>query len=289
VQFDNTGTDVEWCLLGSYYTDTLEVVETVEGGVMWRIASLDSSSMCRTPLPTPVFIPDGTPVGEAIPRVLREVWPRMSFNIRESPFTVPATLIDTDKNPWDEAVRLANAAGQDLFITRDNFCAMGSRPSTVDPNPRWYFTEGENATFWGAQRNTRTRKPNVIVVEGTNTLAPGVRGVAFDNDPYSPTFVEGPYGRVIENYKSELIVTDTQAIAMAQNILSRRLGPSDEVAFMTTPLPHLDEADTIAITRARLGMNQRPLLISHMEIPLLADDGMRITGRRNVKSEGRAA
>lgn len=289
VAFNNAGTDIEWMGLGEYFTDALEILETTEGAVIWRIAALDASSMCRTPLQFPVFINGGVPAGEAIPQLLRQSWPRMNFLIREGSWTLPPTLIDEEKVPWDEAVRLAQASGQDLYINRDGFCVMGSRPSNVSPNPDWNFVEGKNATFWDTKRNKRSRLPNVVVVIGTNTLAPGVRGEAVDNDPYSPTYVNGPYGRIVETHKSELVTTTLQAEAMARNILNRRLGPADEVDFLTTPIPFLDEADTISVTRSRMGMNQRSLLISHMEVPLLSDDGMRVTGRRSVKSEGRAA
>lgn len=289
VAFNNAGTDIEWLGMGEYFTDALEIAETSEGAVTWRISALDASSMCRTPLQYPVFIPGGMPGGEAIPAVLRQVWPRMSFMIREGSWTMPPALIDEDKVPWDEAVRLAQASGQDLYINRDGFCVMGSRPSSVSPTPAWNFIEGQNATFWDTKRSIRSRLPNVVVVIGTNTVAAGVRGEAYDTDPYSPTYVNGPYGRVVETYKSELVVATQQAEAMARNILNRRLGPSDEVEFFTTPIPFLDEADTISVTRARMGMTQRSLLISHMEVPLLANDGMRVIGRRSVTSEGRAA
>jgi len=289
IDFSNNGSDVEWMGLGEYFTDRLEILETSEGVVQWRISALDASSMCRTPLQFPVFIPGGVPGGEAIPQILRQVWPRMNFQIREGSWTMPPTLIDEDKVPWDEAVRLAQASGQDLFITRDGLCVMGSRPSNVSPRSNWDFVEGQNATFWEPKRNKSSRLPNVVVVIGTNTLAPGVRGEAYDTDPYSPTYVNGPYGRIVETYKSELVVVTEQAEAMARNILNRRLGPADEVEFYTTPIPFLDEADTISVTRDRMGMNQRQLLISHLEVPLLADDGMRVVGRRTVTSEGRAA
>lgn len=289
VDFSNNGSDVEWLGMGEFFTSGLEIMETSEGAVTWRISALDASSMCRTPLQFPVFIPGGTPGGEAIPQVLRQVWPRMGFMIREGSWTMPPILIDEDKVPWDEAVRLAQASGQDLYINRDGFCVMGSRPTDVSPTPNWFFTEGVNATFWETKRSIRSRLPNVIVVIGTNTLAPGVRGEAFDADPYSPTYVNGPYGRVVETHKTELVTVTEQAEAMARNLLNRRLGPSDEVEIMTTPIPFLDEADTISITRARMGMNQRSLLISHAEIPLLANDGMRLVGRRTVISEGRQA
>lgn len=282
-------TDVEYVPLGSYYTENLDVMEE-DGVVQWRIAALDASSQAMTPLEVPYFIPAGTPLNDAVPPLISRAFPGLNFGVAKTEFTTPAVLISEESVPWEEAEKLALASGNDLYINRANVCVVGGRPATANPDAAvFHFEEGVNATFWNPQRNVRSKPPNAIVVIGTNPLAPGVRGEASDDDPYSPTFVGGRYGRKSETFRSEIVIDPVQAQAMAANILSRKLGPQDEVTFECVPNPALEESDTILVTRARLGMVRRPMLISHIECPLVPETPMRIVARRSVKSEGRLA
>jgi len=279
--------DIEWVPMGTYYTHALDIIEK-SGAVTWRIAGLDASSRAMTPVEHPFYVPSGTPIANAVPALIQSVVPGMNFAIAASPFVTPAVFITEDSNPWEEAEHLAWASGNDLFLSRVNVCTMGSRArEALEQNAVWEFIEGVNATFWEPTRTFQQRKPNVIVVIGTNPLAPTARGEAVDNDPMSPTYVYGPYGRQVEVVKSELVVDSTQATMFAQNILSRRLGPQDEITFSCVPNPALDESDTITMTRACMGMNRRSALISHIECPLLSGQEMHITARRSVTSEGR--
>lgn len=291
IQFDQAGLDIEWVPLGYFYTDGLEVFES-DGAVLWRIAALDQSSMAMKPLENPVFIPNGTKIWQAIPQVLSIVQPQMSFALSQTLHVTPNVLLNEDSNPWDETVKLANASGNDLYLSRSDVCVLGARPYSVTHDPvdkTLEFVEGENATFWDPKRQVSTRPPNVVVVVGTNTQAPGIRVEVGDMDPYSPTFVGGPYGRVVKIIRSELAITIDIARAMGGNALSKLLGPQDEMTFSCIVNPAIDESDTIAMTRARLGMNRERRLVSHIEIPLSVDAEMQVTGRRNVLTDGRAA
>ena len=292
IQFDQAGLDVEWVPLGTFFTDNLEIGESTGGAVVWQLAALDESSRAMTPFESPRFVPVGTPIQQAVPSIIAAVWPKMQFALAASKFTTPNLLLTEDANPWDEAMRLAQASGNDLYLRRDGVCAMGARPYTISPNPVdpiLEFVEGQTATFFDPKRRVNTRPPNVIVVVGTNSQAPGVRAEAADMDPYSPTYSQGPYGRVVEVVRSELVVSLDQARAYASLLLSLRLGPQDEATFSCVPNPAIDEADTVTITRARLGMNRERRLVSHLEIPLDVKTPMAVTGRRSVVTEGRAA
>jgi hypothetical protein len=279
--------DIEWVPLGTYFTHQLDIMDN-DSMVHWRIAGLDASSRAMTAVESPFFIENGTPIDRAVPSLIQKVYPPMTFAISASPFLTPTMLITEDSNPWEEAEHLANSSGNDLWMSRNNVCIMGARARTAQEQyAMWHFTEGVDATFWSPVRSFQQRMPNVVIVIGTNPLAPGARGEAYDADPQSPTYINGPYGRQVEVIKSELVNDSTQAALYAGNILTKRLGPQDELTFECVPNPALDESDTITLTRDRMGMIKRPVLISHIECPLVADSGMRITGRRSIFSEGR--
>jgi hypothetical protein len=102
-------------------------------------------------------------------------------------------------------------------------------------------------------------------------------------DPSSPTYrFSAEYGEHIRTVTSDLVMSNEQATAMARALLSRSLGPQDEVQFTAIPNAALDPGDTVVVTRELLGMNGDRMIVAHFELPLLATEGMPIRCRRSV-------
>jgi hypothetical protein len=90
---------------------------------------------------------------------------------------------------------------------------------------------------------------NVVVVtgEGGDDLPP-VRAVAFDAQQSSPTFFDGPFGRVPRFYSSTFITTEQQAQNAARNLLRQSLGAPYDVGLSAVPNPGVRPYDVIRVT-----------------------------------------
>jgi hypothetical protein len=244
---------------------------------------MDVSSRCQLPLPSAVALQGGSLLTQAIPQLLLARVKTLSFRLPETLFTVPPLLIQIAGDAWAQATKLANMGGFELLITRDGSCAMVPRIGGAARDPVWSFIEGVNADFWNIDRQISSDAyPNVVVVIGTNSAAPGITGTAADMDPSSPTYRYGPYGENVKTIQSALIVNIDQATIAAQGILARLLGAAETMTFDAIPNAALDIGDTVLITRPSMGLNKRRMLVSKTVRPVKTNVPMTVTVVRSV-------
>lgn len=79
---------------------------------------------------------------------------------------------------------------------------------------------------------------------------PPVRGVAYDNDPNSPTYFAGDFGPVPKFFSSTFLQTDSQCITAAQAELRKSTGLPYAVSLGTVPNPALEAGDVITVSYA---------------------------------------
>jgi len=266
---------------------TGEDLDEAGGANVLRLACFDESVRAQGKLPRPLAIPNGTNVATAVTTLVADRVPTFHFRIMHTPHVTPALLIREESNAWTEAMELAETAGGELYVDRNNDCVMDPKPLQANDTYVWHFEEGENADFWAPKRRISSDLlPNVVVVVGTHSsLSAPVRGEAADTDPRSPTYRFGRYGEVVDFIRSEKVFSLEHATALAQARLARELGPSDEVTFSAIPNPALDIGDTIAVTRERLGLDHRRMLVTRMELPLTVEGEMTVTARRSVQTK----
>jgi hypothetical protein len=272
--------------LGVFYPDQVSAGEGSNGAVTWKIRAFDASIRAQDELGQALAIPGGTLYTQAVQQVIRRVYPQASFTLGDSRFTTPTLVVDESTIPWTWAQDLGRDYGEDLTTDREGVFTSAPRILQTADAPVWEFVEGEGATSWEPERTIDADKPvNVVEVIGTNSAAPGVYGIAFDNDKSSPTYRYGPNGERKRTFRSEKVVTNAQAEAAARFLLSKLLGKTDQVTLKAIPNPALDAGDTVAAWRARLGLAGDRLLVAHIELPLVAEREMSVTLRRSIMSE----
>lgn len=269
--------------LGWFRMRNLRITEHADGGVALSTDGFDRSLVCQDRLPTAWPIPAGAAVEQEIARLLVGVFPGMTFALIDSGHVTPSLLLPEGANPWTEASKLAESIGARLSMNRDNVCVLQPETTTAANDYLWSFTEGVDADFWQPDRTvTVDDVANYVVVVGTNSQGATVRGVAYDDDPESPTWVQGPFGQRVHTEQSERVVSSQQATDMAKAVLVKRLIASEDVTFEATVNPALDEGDTVAVTRARLGLHERRMIVKSIRWPLVPGEPMRVTARRSV-------
>ncbi len=267
---------------GVYRFRTIEVGEE-EGALSIRVEGFDASIACQKKLPRPYVVTAGESIESEIARLLTTVLPSLSFRLPTTGFTAPALLLRGGDEPWAQAVKLAESAGCSLSMGRDGVCEMSPKIAQASQAYAWRYEEGENADFWTPTRTlTLDDLANVVIVEGTNSGTAAIRAVAADGDPTSDTYRRGPLGEQVVVVESERVTTAAQAQAMANGKLVEMLGPSETVEFVASPNPALDLGDTVLVTRERLGIVDRPMIVQRVGLSNDVGTGMLVSARRSI-------
>jgi len=198
---------------------------------------------------------------------------------------------------WSQARNYAKAQGCDLFFTRDGICKMYRDPNfnnmaatnSSSSLSVAEFVEGSTATFDKVSRILDDAAAyNYVVVYGEGDLLgvplftyPPSGTPAVDNDPGSPTYINGQYGLVPHIVTNNLL----SSLAMIQDYANLQLavdiGAQESVSIPSMACnPCLDVDDVIQIQRARIGLTTAAgYVIDSLTIPLMAADNMQLTVR----------
>src|SRR5690606_17954166 len=99
--------------------------------------------------------------------------------------------------------------------------------------PVWDIAHGRDGVLVSIARElSREGVYNAVVArgEGADTETP-IQAVAVDDNPASPTYWHGPFGKVPRFYSSPLITDVAQAASAAASLLKRSLGLPYSVSF----------------------------------------------------------
>jgi hypothetical protein len=105
-----------------------------------------------------------------------------------------------------------------------------------------------------------------------------------DDNPGSPTYYFGPFGRKPRFYASAFITTDAQATSAAAAIGSSQQGVARSLVFQSVPNPSMRPGDLILLRREAMGVNEIHLLDA-MTIGLTAADVQSGSSRWGATSE----
>jgi hypothetical protein len=206
-------------------------------------------------------IAPNTNVGLAIQAIIlsRNITPlAQQFNFAPTTFTTPSTPItySAGDDPWTECCNLAAAIGCELFYDPNGVCTMIPIPDPTTAPISWYYDEGVNNIATEAERLISSDSAyNVVIRDGSGTgVTAGVRGIAQDTNPASPTYVGGSYGSVVDYQVSSLYTTDAQAQVVANADLLTNLGTIETLTLSSIVKPDSDIDDVIEVTRVRAGI-----------------------------------
>jgi hypothetical protein len=225
-----------------------------------------SAGVGQDRLDVPSQTQEGTFIDE-ITRLIRETQPLaevvdLTGDTREA----PTLEIDTDR--WGEGIeKLADGIGAEVFTDAAGRYVVRPQPTFADP-VAWVIDAGEGGVMVDLKREfTRERVYNAVVARGERTdgTAP-VYAKWVDDDPASPTFYGGPFGKRVRFYSSPLLTTVEQCYATAQALGERAKGIVATVQVTAIANPALEAGDVILIALPD-GTTQRHI-IDAVPIPL---------------------
>lgn len=264
--------------LGIFRIDETTVTDG-PGGLEIRCAGMDRSvRMIDARFEEPYTVAEGTNVATAIQDCALAAWPAITTNLTATSITTPLLLGDEGGDRWKFMQDLAASIGHSLYFDGDG--VLVTRPvATPAGTPTVTLAEGNGGVLLTAGRRwNRQGTYNRVIATGENPAegtAPA-RGIATDENPASPTYYYGSYGKVPRFYSSQFLTTDTQAADAAQAILNRELGTTQQIDFGAVVNPALEPDDVVTITRERAGISEAHVIDS-LTIPLAASGAM--TGR----------
>ena len=246
-----------------------------------RVTGLDRSArIIDARFEAPYQVDVETPVVTAILAVLRDAWPDVpvssSFPAPDSAVMTPTVIGEEGGDRWAFAQNLAEAIGHDLYFDGAGELRLTPSATLSTGSPVCTLAEGEGGLLVQASRRWNRRSAfNRVIATGENAGLdiPPPRGVATDDNPSSPTYYFGPFGKVPRFYSSSFISSNAQATDAAAAILARELGTTEEVSFGSIVLPHLEPGDVARITRARAGVDEDHV-VDALTIPLSAEGVM---------------
>lgn len=251
----------------------IEELTLNDSGTSWSVTITGNDRASRIAdarLETPYNIPAGTNYVTAIRDLLDGAAPgRYEYAFPPTSRVTPLIAFEEGDDRWQRAQEMAESIGMALFFNGDGVCTM--RPES-DPalDPVAEIVDGHNGVLISATRDwTRAQIYNRVIATGDNADLPApVIGIATDDNPESPTYYYGRFGRKPRFYQSQFIMSVSQALDAARGILSRSTGKSKRVSFGAVANPALEPGDVIVVRRESIGLGREAHVLDEVKINL---------------------
>ncbi|MBN6037482.1 DUF5047 domain-containing protein [Amycolatopsis sp. 195334CR] len=213
-------------------------------------------------------------VGEVLPGVLIDY----DFPAATTFFNAPHVV---EKSRFDFLQDICDSLGKVMYFDYRGRLQVRTAPDPAEPV--FLVNHGERGVLTSLSRRlSRTGVYNAVVATGEQAgEMPPVRGVAVDENPFSPTYWNGPFGKVPRFYSSSFLTTTEQCTSAAKAMLERASGLPYNVDFSMVPNPALEPLDPVQVTHADTD-NAELHVLETLTIPLTAGGAMTATTREKL-------
>jgi len=251
------------------WTDTNEPTLSITGYDWSRVVS-------RAKLTTTYYVQAGTAYLTAAAALIDNRLPfsvpvtKTVESVQTASVTSTTLVYHEQDDPWTRVQELCAAVGCEVYFDRDNTVRIRDIPDpTADPVV-FEFVDDETSLLLSVTRSLDDDpgyNATIVTGESSDNSASVPRGMAYDNDPASPTYYFGPYGAVPEFYNDPLLTDNAQCVTAAAARLRKVAGVTDTSVLSVVPHPALDPSDIIRVRRDQSGMSLQTMIQSEV-IPL---------------------
>lgn len=229
----------------------------------------------RARFTTPRAILPGRRVIEVIAELVSEILGPVAVMSDSQAVTGSGLLYERDRG---KAIgELAAAAAVDVFCSPDGAPTIRDTPQLADTGV-WTVDPGDDGVLYTATRERTHERTysGVVVAADLPDGAPGFDPVeVWDEDPLSPTYYLGPFGKVPYFFTSPLVRGSGDALAVAYSLLPKVTAPRAQLTLEAECNPALADGDTITVTlpprqRGSTRVTERHL-VGPFTVPLTAD------------------
>lgn len=256
-------------------------IDAVSSRATEGVATLELSDrmaqVADTPLLAP-FVPAGK-ASDAIVALVNEVFGgTIAYHVLTTPASEP-TIVDAAYSEGRvEAIEdLAATIDAEAYFDADGDFVVA--PRSAAGAPVWDVDAGETGVLIDvAESLDRTQTANGVLVTGQATAdAAPISALAVDDDPSSPTYWGGPFGKVAAVIESKAVQTVGQASAAASAELERRLALTRNITLTAVPNPALEPGDRINVHFADGRLEEH--VIEALTVPLEASGSVELASR----------
>jgi hypothetical protein len=157
---------------------------------------------------------------------------------------------DIEADPWAAVQEIAAAGGAEVYPDADGVFRIATLPDLATATPVWSIEATEGGAYISATRSMASDNVNNgVMARGENTTdnAPPVSYLAVDNDPNSPTYWSGPYGRRPMFYSSATLTTTGACQQAAILKLAQAKAPNAAGDISSLPNPALEPGDVLRV------------------------------------------
>ncbi|MCX4816781.1 DUF5047 domain-containing protein [Streptomyces sp. NBC_01239] len=199
---------------------------------------------------TAPYTATGTVVS-AIGALIRRSLPTADILSQITDIPIGSRAFDIQADPWAGCQEIAAAAGAEVYANADGVFVISTLPDLSTATPVWAIEATEGGVYISATRAMSADKVfNGIRAAGENTadnVAP-VSYLATDDDPGSPTYWNGPFGRRPDFYSSSTLITTAACMNAARLKLAQAKAPNASGDISSLPNPALEPGDVLRIT-----------------------------------------
>ncbi|MBB1253165.1 DUF5047 domain-containing protein [Streptomyces sp. OF3] len=186
----------------------------------------------------------------SITALIRSVIPGAVITSTAPNTALGARTWDAQDDRWDAIQEIATAVGADVWAGPDGVFHIAPLAEVATADPVWEIAAGDGGALIEAGGGwSRQGIYNVVVAEGENLEenVPPVSATVEDDDPGSPTWVGGPFGRVPRFYASPTLTTVNAATTAALKLLREAVKPSATADITSLPNPLLEPGDVVRV------------------------------------------
>jgi hypothetical protein len=267
------GTDPEYVPIGTF------VMTKVEGDYpTLTVTGKDRMFLVQEARPESALkINRGLVYSDVLEDLLRDrLPPWVDLEIAPSDETTPTLLYDMAEDMAEKCHEMAQSLGHMLYMDPMGVGRTVPEPEVEDAMIVATYVEEEGGRLLKVRKVLDTEQTkNVVVATGDSTDAGGVRGVAYDDNPRSPTYAGEPgqpskFGRRPYFHTSPLYTSAGMAASGARTILQRVIGLGQELTFEGLPNPAHEAGDHVLVDRPVAGVTSEVHVLDEFPVHLEA-------------------
>ena len=189
-------------------------------------------------------------VTDAVTALIQRSLPDASVISSIGTVTIGRRIYDTEADPWAACQEIAATAGAEVYATVDGSFTIAPLPDIAVAAPVWEIAAGEGGAYIQASRGMSSDAVfNGVLARGENTSdnVPPVSALVVDDDPSSPTYWGGPYGRRPFFYTSATLTTTAACQNAATLKLAELRAPNATGDLSSLPNPALEAGDILRV------------------------------------------
>ncbi|MFF5285180.1 DUF5047 domain-containing protein [Streptomyces sp. NPDC013171] len=191
----------------------------------------------------------GTAVSAITALILRSIPDAAVIALATDAAIGPRTY-DIGDSPWDAVGEIAATIGAEVYCDAGGSFVIAELPDLLSVTPAWTVAAGEHGVYLSATRGMSSKDVrNGVLVRGENpetgTSTPTV--LVVDNDPGSPTYWGGPFGRRPRFHTSPTLTTTGQCTAAGTLLLRAAMAPNSTANLRSLVNPALEPGDVLRV------------------------------------------